>query len=107
MDPKEYTKRTNLIGQAGELRVRSELLLRGIICGAFDQDVGVDIFTAGGKNIQVKTSTSPIYDKKGYSWKYSFNIRQPQVRNSDKGEGLYERKYTRRDYRGVVDFFVF
>ena len=100
----EYTKEAHLIGKAGELRVRSELLLRDIHCGVFDQDVGADVFLANGKLIQVKTSLRPIHDKKSYNWKYSFNLRQAKVRN--KGNGLYERRYMRRNYSGVVDYFI-
>ena len=103
----QYTNSTILIGKAGELRVRSELLIRGIICGAFDQDTGCDIFLINGLRIQVKTSIKPIYSKSGYSWKYGFNLNQPQVRPSKKVVGLYERKRTRSDYRKDVDFFVF
>ena len=103
----DYTKKTILIGAAGELRVRSELLLREISAAVFDQDLGVDIITDKGKRIQVKTSLKPIHDKKSYSYRYSFSVRQPQVRVSKKGSGLYEKRYTRRDYKNVVDFFIF
>lgn len=93
------------IGIAGELRVRSELLLRELWPASFDFDRGTDIVLHNGKRIGVKTSFNPIYDKKGYSWKYSFSIRQPQVRN--RGQGLYEKRYNKRDYVGFVDYWIF
>lgn len=94
-----------MIGMAGELRVRSELLLRGIGCGSFDFDNGTDIVLSNGIKIGVKTASKPNKDKKNYSWKYSFSIRIAQVRNA--GEGKYEKKFMRRDYGGFVDYWVF
>jgi len=94
-----------MIGIAGELRVRSELLKRGIICATFDFDNGTDIVLSNGKKLGVKTASRPNKDVKNYSWKYSFSIRSPQVRNA--GQGLYEKKFMRRDYNGFVDYWVF
>lgn len=93
------------IGKAGELRVSSELLLRGFRPAAFYQDTGVDIILSNGKRLQVKTSLKPIHSKNDYSWRYSFNIRQSQFRGSK--DGRYERRYTKRDYKNEVDYFVF
>lgn len=93
-----------MIGKAGELRVRSELLKRGIGCGAYDYDDGTDVVTSKGSKIGVKTSGKPNYDKKAYSWRYTFSIRQPQIRNA--GEGFYQKKYMRRDYFGFVDYWI-
>lgn len=46
-----------MIGIAGELRVASELLMRGIGCSRpFVDNYGVDLITDGGVRIQVKTS---------------------------------------------------
>jgi hypothetical protein len=100
----DYTNSGPLIGKAGELRVRSELLLRGLSGAAFDQDMGVDVIVSNGKRLQIKTAIKPSLDKKAYSWRYSFSIRQPQVRGI--GDGLYSRKYNKRDYSEVVDYFV-
>ena len=94
-----------MLGIAGELRVRSELLIRGIGCGAFDYDNGTDIVLSNGKKIGVKTANRPNKDVKNYSWKYSFSIRTPQVRNA--GKGMYEKKFMRRDYIGFVDYWIF
>ena len=94
-----------MLGMAGELRVRSELLRRGIGCGKLDFDGGTDIILENGKKIGVKTSEKPINDKKNYSWKYSFSIRAPQVREAK--DGLYTKKFIRRDYTGLVDYWVF
>ena len=92
------------VGKAGELRVRSELLIRGFSSAVFDQDNGIDIILSNGKKIQVKTSMRPSHTPSNYSYKYSFSIRQTQFRNS-KG-GLYERSYTRKDY-SECDYFIF
>lgn len=93
------------IGKAGELRVRSELVLRGLTPAVCDQDTGVDIIIAeNGKRLQVKTSMNPSYSKKDYSWRYSFAIRVAQIRSN--GDGTYGKKFTRRDYSDN-DYFVF
>ena len=93
------------IGIAGELRVRSELLLRGLWPAAFDFDLGTDIILFNGVKIGVKTSLEPHYSKSDYSWRYSFSIRGRQVRNA--GGGLYEKRFTKRDYNKHVDYWVF
>ena len=94
-----------MLGIAGELRVRSELLIRGIGCGSFDFDNGTDVVLSNGLKIGVKTALRPNKDEKAYSWKYSFSIRQPQVRGAKKG--LYTKKFTRRNYIGFVDYWIF
>lgn len=98
-------KLTQMIGRAGELRVRSELMLLRIRAGQFDQDGGTDIFLENGKKIGVKTSLKPIYSKKDYSYRYTFSIRVPQLRII--GNGLYRRKYTKKDYSGFIDYWIF
>lgn len=100
----EYINNPPMIGKAGELRVRAELLLRGMAAAVFDQDMGTDIVLGNGNKIQVKTATKPLLDKKAYSWRYSFSIRGTQVRNA--GNGVYEKKYMKKDYKGKADFFV-
>lgn len=92
------------IGIAGELRVRSELLLRGISAATYDFDSGADIVLDSGLRIQVKTCMNPQQDKKSYSWRYSFNIRQRQVRRGS--DGKYTKEFVRRDYSDTVNFFV-
>lgn len=92
------------IGKAGELRVRSELILRGLAPAVFDQDTGVDIILANGKRLQVKTCLKPQNSPSSYSYKYSFSIRTLAFRGGVKG--LYTRKYTRTDYSDC-DYFVF
>jgi hypothetical protein len=94
-----------MIGKAGELRVRSELMLRDIIAGHFDVDTGTDVVLENGIKIGVKTSLKPIYSKKDYSYRYTFSIRVPQVRNI--GDGLYRKKYMKKDYIGFVDYWIF
>lgn len=100
----EYTNKSGLIGKAGELRVRSELMLRGISAGTYDFDDGVDIYLKNGKKLQIKTSLKPYYSKGSYSWRYSFSIRQYQFRSSEGGK--YTRKYTRKNY-SENDYFIF
>ena len=55
MDRATY-KQQHLLGQAGVLRVASELMLRGfpVLFPAVDE--GVDLFVEGGTRIQVKTT---------------------------------------------------
>lgn len=97
--------KSHILGKAGELRIRSELLLRGFSPAVFDQDTGVDIILENGKRLQVKTSLKPIYSKKDYSWRYSFRVRALQLRPKV-GTGLYEKKFTKDSYAGKVDFFI-
>lgn len=56
------------LGMAGELRVASELLLRGHRPSLSLVDTGVDIVTDRGLRIQVKTAS------RGASGDYNFNI---------------------------------
>lgn len=94
------------IGKAGELRVRSELILQGFAPAVCDQDDGVDIILVGnGKKIQVKTSVKPSHTPSSYSYKYSFGIRRPQFRNA--GGGTYKRRLTKKSYTGIADYFIF
>jgi hypothetical protein len=94
------------IGKAGELRVRSELILQGFVPAVCDQDDGVDIILVdNGKKLQVKTCSRPSNDVKNYSYKYSFSIRSANLRNT--GDGVFRRKVTRKSYAGVADYFIF
>ena len=94
------------IGVAGELRIRSELILHGFTPAICDFDDGVDIILAdNGNRIQVKTSTRPWYDSKNYSYRYSFAIRAPQFRNI--GDNTFKKKFTKKNYNDVADYFVF
>jgi hypothetical protein len=93
------------IGKAGELRVRAELILQGLSPAVCDNDDGIDIIIANnGKKLQVKSSFKPHRDEKAYSLRYSFAIRQPQIRNA--GNGLYIKKHMRKNY-DQIDYFVF
>lgn len=93
------------IGQSGEFRVCSELIMQGLTPYLPAVDSGIDIIIGeSGKRLQVKTSRKPSYSKRDYSWRYSFSIRQLQFRKGDKG--VYKRSFTRKDYR-EVDYFVF
>lgn len=100
----EYTNNAPLIGKAGELRVRSELMFRGISVAVFDFDDGSDMILKNGKKLQIKTSLKPYYSKSSYSWRYSFTVRQYQFRKGVSGK--YKRKYTRKNYDDI-GFFVF
>lgn len=101
----DYAPNTLEIGKAGELRVRAELILRGFAAAVFDIDTGVDIILENGKRLQIKTSLQPNYSKAAYSWRYTFTVRAMQLRI--KGNGLYEKRHTRRNYNGRVDYFIF
>lgn len=90
-----------VIGRAGELRVCSELLVRGFRPAIYEIDDGTDILV-GGKAIAVKTSLKPMYTKNSYSWKYGFNLRPLQTKKVKDGHLDY-----RPDYREKNDFFIF
>lgn len=93
------------LGKAGELRVRSELILHGFHPAVCDDDDGTDIILAdNGKKLQVKTSLHPQYNQ-NYAYKYSFAIRQMQFRGGIKGS--YVRTYTRKNYLNKADYFIF
>lgn len=93
------------IGKAGELRVASELILRGLTAYIPVQDVGIDVIVGeSGKKVQVKTAIKPSYSKRDYSWRYSFTIRPMVPRGS--GKGTFTRVRTRQDY-AECDYFVF
>lgn len=103
---KSILPKSTEIGKAGELRVRSELLLQGFSPAVCDQDNGVDIILVeNGKKLQIKTSYRPAHTPSSYSYKYSFGIRRAQFRNNN--AGMYTKKFTKKSYEGVVDFFVF
>lgn len=103
---KSILPKSTQIGKAGELRVRAELILQGFSPAVCDQDDGVDIILAdNGKKLQVKTSVRPAHTRSSYSYKYSFGIRRAQFRGN--GKGLYERRFTKKSYAGVADYFVF
>jgi hypothetical protein len=93
------------LGKAGELRVRSELILNGFSPAVCDDDDGTDIILAdNGKKLQVKTSFQPQYNQ-NYAYKYSFSIRQTQFRKGK--EGHYTRSFTRKNYLDKADYFIF
>lgn len=72
-------------GKAGEYRVASELLLRGINVAEMAIDNGgVDLITIpGGKKIQVKTSRSEYTNTRGYRYPvYLFCTRRKKYVNS-------------------------
>lgn len=61
-------------GQAGVLRVASELLLRGVhVCAPFADGHGVDLVTESGVRIQVKSSHLGVYKRTPYG-AYWFNF---------------------------------
>jgi len=72
------------VGEAGELRVASEILLRGINVSAPSIDNGIDLIIVDtGKRIQVKTSRSEYSRTRGYSYPaYLFNVRKKKYVNS-------------------------
>lgn len=51
------------IGAAGELRVMSELMLKGFNPAKSYLDNGIDLILENGKTIQVKTSHKSLYTK--------------------------------------------
>ena len=102
---KKVLPRSTHIGKAGELRVRSELILQGLSPAVCDQDNGVDIILVdNGKRLQVKTSVRP-QNNHNYGYKYSFSVRAQQFRSA--GNGVFEKRFTKKSYTGVVDYFIF
>lgn len=93
-----------IIGKAGEYRVISELLMRGIVCAMVCFDDGTDLILSNGKKIGVKATHRPSNDKKSYSWRYSISIRLPEIRGI--GNGLYKKKFNKSDYSGRVDYWI-
>ena len=61
-------------GLAGELRVMSELLLRGHNPAKSYLDNGIDLILEDGTKIQVKTSRKSNYHNRGYM-RYCFSFR--------------------------------
>jgi len=90
------------LGQAGEYRVASELLKRGINVFFPAVDTGVDIITEHGLKIQVKTSNQEYSNTRGYKYPaYLFSTRKKKYVSS-KGKTLRPRIK-----EGEVDFVVF
>ena len=78
-----------LIGLAGELRVMSELLLRGHNPAKSYLDFGVDIILESGIKIQIKTATSLTkYYKKWDASGYFFNMN----RTEDKTNAQFDQQ---------------
>ena len=63
-----------VIGLAGELRVMSELFLRGHNPAKSYLDNGIDLILEDGTKIQVKSSHRSNYHKRGYM-RYCFSFR--------------------------------
>ena len=63
------------IGLAGELRVMSELILRGYNPAKSYIDNGIDFILEDGTKIQVKTTLKKSSDKKGFM-SYRFGMRK-------------------------------
>jgi hypothetical protein len=77
--------KSRYLGKAAELRVSSELLLRGInvYFPAMD-DNSVDLLTSLGDKIQVKASRKEHVDTRGYRYPvYLFNTRRKKYVNSN------------------------
>ena len=64
---------SNAVGTAGELRVMSELLLRGFNPAKSYLDNGVDIILEDGRRIQVKTAMKQSERKNGHL-AYNFSL---------------------------------
>ena len=82
----DKTSGVMMFGIAGELRVASELLIRGIGCSRPFVDHGVDLITDGGLRIQVKTAmpTSTLgYYKDGKPQKRSRSFAFCLVRGTE------------------------
>ena len=59
-------RHSNIVGMAGELRVLSELLLRGFSPSKSLVDDGIDIILENGKTLQVKTSNTHNGNSQSY-----------------------------------------
>ena len=93
-------KEGRLRGEAGNLRVASELLLRGLNVMFPALDDGVDMFVEGGVRVQVKTAR--VQRHQGGRSYYMFNLaRGPQRPNRGK-----EKKAHTRMFSKVCDFLV-
>lgn len=91
------TRRNQYLGVAGELRVMSELLLRGHNPSKSYLDHGIDIILENGKKIQVKTATR-FKNKLNNSTYYHFTIGGwYKLVNGEK------KKHTIK----IVDYFIF
>ncbi len=73
-------KKNLAIGRAGELRVASELLLRGFEVFRPETDSGIDLVLSNGYRIQVKTS-SGWKNKKNNFFSYSFGFQSWKKEN--------------------------
>ncbi len=93
------------VGKAGELRVRSELILQGFHPAVCDFDDGTDIILDNGVKIGVKTASRPTYHKQSYAWRYHFSIKVTQVRKGN-GNGIYKKKYVERNWKNYVDYWI-
>lgn len=98
-------KNTQAVGLAGELRVRSELILRGFHPATFDYDDGTDIILSNGKRIGVKTASRPLYRPKSYSYVYMFSLKWQKIREGD-GVANYKKVYDKRDWSNHVDYWI-
>lgn len=96
------------IGKAGELRVRSELILQGFNPAICDFDDGTDIILSNGKKIGVKTASRPERSKQNYAYAYRFSLMVPRVRQGD-GHSNYrkvKKVYLARDWSNYVDYWA-
>lgn len=81
----------HFLGAAGELRVMSELMLKGFNPAKTYLDKGIDLILENGKTIQVKTSQGSLhkYDKKP-NWKsilqYNFSFQNWRNKKSIKAD---------------------
>ena len=79
-------KRAFLLGKAGELRVASELLLRGMDVSLSLVDSGVDLILTNGKRLQVKSARMIKRGKKRYRYVFNFRTWKKQVDGDRKKE---------------------
>lgn len=80
----EQGNQSRYLGTAGEYRVASELLKRGINVALLAVDDGVDLLTVKSNlRIQVKSSKKENYSTRGYTYPvYLFNTRHKKYVNS-------------------------
>lgn len=79
-----------IVGAAGELRVMSELMLRGFNPAKTYLDNGIDLILENGKTIQVKTAHGSDHkDKKNPPWlikQYNFAFQNWKNKHHIKGK---------------------
>jgi hypothetical protein len=98
---KEQGNQNRFLGKAGEHRVLSELLLRGINAGFLEIDNGVDLVLENGFRIQIKSSHSDISTTRGYKYPvYLFPLRKKKYINS---KGVTLRPKIKTD---SIDFLI-